>query len=295
MAKSIVYDEDIFNEVCKRLNQLEEKSKNCTQNMKSNFSSYNAHEMLNDPVNEVNNSLSSQEKITAETEQSFQNGYGMFDDERKGTQDIENIIVPQDFVGNNAIEINYYNSTILSKIDGKSVNSGKDAKESVYDDGTVIASEELFDINKKKDTGEEEYDDTSVIGKSILGSINNGAETDERAYDDSTSVGNVKLRNINEGQTTEKSYNDAVQINNVGLTGVNGGSTVKQDFDDSSVIGQSILGSINSSKEETKEQSLDDFLETYEENRKKESMNNASSVDEQEENVVYNDETKKDE
>ena len=297
MARSIVYDEDIFNEVCKRLDRLGEKTQECSQKMNSNFSSYTSRGMLSETVKNLGDNFTSTENAFSDTKNSTQRGFEMFKDERNGASEIEGIIVPQDFVGNNAIEINYYNASILSKIDGRSVNDGKGAKESEYDDSTVIAAENIFDMNKNKDTDEKKYDDTSVVGKSILGSINNGDQTDQRVYDDSTTVGNINLRNINESQTKERAYNDAVSINNIGLTNINGGVTSQQNFDNSTVIGKSILGSIDSGKEAEPQRGIDDFLAAYEENRKRISeLNNEPYDDESQKDAgLYGNEIKKDE
>ena len=262
MARSIVYDEDIINEVNKRLVRLGEKSNDCNTKMTSNYAGYTSHGILSEPLNDLNKNFNSFESVVSSTANSFlKHGSEMIDFDRKAALEIDNVNIPQDFVGNNSMEINYYNASILSKVDGKSVNNGeKTTEESKLDDSTVIASEELFDINKRKDTDKKEYDETTVIGKSILGSLD-GGETTQKEFDDSTTVGNIKLKNINEGQTEEKKYNDAVSINNVGLNSLNGGTTVKQDFDDSTVIGESILGSVNSNNKEPEQIDVDKIME----------------------------------
>ena len=268
MAKSIVYNEDIINEVNKRLNQLGEKSKDCSKKMVSNYSGLTSHGMLTETVGDLDKNFGSFQSVVSGTANSFlKHGTEMIDFDRKAALEIEGTQIPQDFVGNNSIEINYYNASILSKIDGKSTNDGKKStEEKEYDDGTVVAAENLFDMSKKPNTNEKEYDDTTVIGKSILGGVK-GGQTNQKEVDDSTSIGNVNLRSVNGGVTSQQSYDGSVSVNNVNLGGVNGGNTVSQDFDESTVIGESILGNINSNKKANSEKSIDDILAALDEKK----------------------------
>lgn len=261
MAKSIVYNEDIINEVNKRLNQLGEKTKDCSKKMVNNYSGMTSHGMLTETVKDLNKGFTSSADFMSSTAGTFlKHGSDMIDFDRTLALEIEDTLIPQDFVENNSIEINYYNASILSKIDGKELSKDKNTEEAEYDDGTVVAGENLFDMTKK-DTVEKSYDDTSIIGKSILGGVN-GGQTDQRNLDDSTSIGNTKLGTVNGGTTSEQNYNSNVSINNVNLSGVDGGETRQQEFDESTIIGESILGNVN---DEKKYKSIDEILAALDE------------------------------
>ena len=144
----------------------------------------------------------------------------MFDYDRTMAKMANDIEIPQDFLANNAMEVNQYNKILVGKIDGRSVNDGEEAQKISDIDESEINAEGLTDIRGAA-AKEEIYDDSSVIGKSTLGSI----------------VGNV---------TEKQEYDDTVNVNKSALQNINGNQTQQQEYDGESVIqGQSTLGTIN--------------------------------------------------
>ena len=242
----MVYTEDAINAIEKEFGDMFDKSDDCRNKTKSDYQGYTNHGLLTNTMKEIDKSVSSVSNLAAKAAQSFyKHGNEMFDFDRKSAVEIETLNIPQDFVGNNSMEINYYNASILSKIDGKSVNDGKSTNEQEYDDSSAVAAESLFDMNKNKITEENEYDDTTIIGKSILGKVDGGT-TNQKDLDDSTSIGNTNLKQVQGGQTNAQNYNDSISINNVNVGNVNNTSNddeKKQGFDESTIVGESILGS----------------------------------------------------
>ena len=154
----------------------------------------------------------------------------LFAEERSEANLIAGVMIPKDFVAEDASEINYYNSVLLSKIDGKSVNEGQTTKKVNDIDESSVVKEALTDINNNV-TENQVYDASSTItGQSVLENIN-GNKTEEKTYDDTSRVSNQQLSNISGNTTQGQMYNDM-----------------------STIVGQSILGNINAEKETAKQE-----------------------------------------
>lgn len=132
----------------------------------------------------------------------------------------ESVEIPQDFVAENALEVNKYNRVLLEKLDGKSVNEGEAQGEAKDIDESVVAAQGLVDITKD-DTKEQALDESTVIGRSTLGNIVKD-ETKEQAYDETSKVNAKALGDIN-----------------------NGNNQAEQTLDETTVIGRSVLGNVN--------------------------------------------------
>ncbi len=132
----------------------------------------------------------------------------------------EEMEIPQDFLNENAMEINTYNYSILGKVDGRAVTEGQASKKPEEIDESVVAAQKLVDITGTQ-SKEEKYDESTIIGKSVLGNIAKD-ETKKQEYDDTSSIGAQALKDVNKG-----------------------GVQTQQEYDDSTVIGKSVLGNIN--------------------------------------------------
>lgn len=263
MAKIIEYNEELNNELNKRLIQMREKTEQCAQKMVNNYSGYTSRGILSETVNDLNKNFNSLGDVTTTTANSFlKHGSEMIDYDKSVAVEINGMDIPHDFEEENAIEINTYNATILSKLDSKSISKDKNTDEQNIDESTVIASTDIFNMNEGN-TKERKYDDTTVIGESILGRVNGGT-TKEQDLDASTSISNVYLNGVQGGNTTEQNYNDSSIISNVNLNEIKGGNTTEQSYDDTTVVGESILGSINSDKNDTKMANVDEAVAAIE-------------------------------
>lgn len=151
-----------------------------------------------------------------------------FAEERSEANAIDGMSIPKDFVTENAAEVNYYNSVLLSKIDGKSVNEGHTTEKAKDIDDSSVVHEALTDINNNV-TQEQTYDkSTSISGQSVLGNIN-GNTTQEKTYDDSSQISGKQLGDISGNTTSQQQFNN-----------------------ESTIVGQSILGNINAAGDTTK-------------------------------------------
>ena len=152
----------------------------------------------------------------------------MFTYDRTMAKIANDIDIPTDFLAENAMKVNEFNTSLLGKIDGRSVNEGEQAKEFKEIDDNTVSAEALKDISGNV-TEQQDYDASSVIGKSVLGNIVK-EETEEKEYDDSSSVQTGALSDISSE------------------------ATQKQELDESTVLGKSILGSVNTASDTDKKE-----------------------------------------
>ncbi|MBR1386365.1 MAG: hypothetical protein IJ568_06010 [Bacilli bacterium] len=145
----------------------------------------------------------------------------LFDYDLKMAQEAGAIEIPQDFLANNSTKVNTYNRSLLSKIDGRSVNEGvaSHAFEEIADN--TINRKDVLDITKDA-TKEQTYDASSQVVRSAVSDITSDKEQQLQNLDEKTVIGQSVLTNINN--------------NNVQRT---------QQLDESTVIGKSVLSDIS--------------------------------------------------
>ena len=101
---------------------------------------------------------------------------------------IDNIEIPKDFLANNSSKVNTYTQSLLSKIDGKSVNLGGSANDTYDTFESSISDKALTDISNGS-IDKNEYDDSSSIDvKDAITDINNTSTTELSSYDDNSSI-----------------------------------------------------------------------------------------------------------
>lgn len=257
MANKINYDEDAFAEFSRLLKQHALKVEEVNKKMKDNYSGINSRGLLQEVVNDGYKNFASTQEFENSTAMAFaSHGDNMFAFDRDSAAEIDKMFIPQDFVGNNSMEINQYNASILGKIDGESVNKGEKTEKVNDIDESVVAAEGLKNINDDQ-TKKQEYDDTSIIGESLLGNIAND-QTQKQEYDDSTSIGNKNLKDITGEQSQKEEYDDSSVVQKKGINDISGNVTEEQEYEDrTAVIGNSVLGSIVAD-EEQKETNFDE-------------------------------------
>ena len=203
-----------------------------TGDVNSKFKGIVTSGLATQTIKDINSDLDTMNLLTEGTGNAFiKHTNEMFDSERANASAIDSMNIPKDFEAENAQEINYYNTVLLSKINvGKEVTEGK-ITEKVNDvEESGVVREALKDINNNV-TEDQVYDaSSSIVGQSILGNIN-GNKTEEKVYDDTSRVSNQQLRNIGGNTTEGQMYNDM-----------------------STIVGQSILGNINGEKETAKQE-----------------------------------------
>jgi len=251
MGRKIVYNEDILREVSKQLNEYRTMVGDASGKMVNDFSGLTSHGYLTRTVGDMKKTFDSIEGFD-EGGIYLRNTDDIFGGDRKAASIVEAMEVPQHFIGNNSMDIRTYNSTILEKIDGKSIKEGGAAKEGEYDDTTTVAAEDIVNLNTKN-VAQSNYDDTTIIGKSVLGSINEG-QVQEKEVDESTSIGNTNLRNVNNGQVTQQTFdNNKIAGERETIANINDGT-------ESVIVGESVLGSIDPNEEKKKGEQADDAI-----------------------------------
>ena len=111
------------------------------------------------------------------------------------------IDVPQDFVKNESNRFTEYHDMLLEKLDGESVNKGKEDHVEGKIDDTIIAGEALGDITTSTEAKEEVYDATSSIaGQKAMSNITTGGGAERQTYNADSAIGSAEaLGNINNG------------------------------------------------------------------------------------------------
>ena len=97
--------------------------------------------------------------------------------DEQGVKEVEQILVPQDFVANNSMQINEFNKSILEKIDGKHVDSSA-AEGQVEGVGeSIVDKVQTLDDVTKGATVAQTYDDRVNVTKDLCARRN-----DRRAF-----------------------------------------------------------------------------------------------------------------
>lgn len=128
----------------------------------------------------------------------------------------DELYISHDFVGNNSMEINTYNKSILGKIDGTSVNKGdKSLTEAHVDESTTIDKENLVDVTKGATVEQHAQEIDGITKEDDFAQINKESDVSVNKVTDETGIQVENLENISkEGgeqeQHIEEHY-DAVQ------------------------------------------------------------------------------------
>ncbi len=170
--------------------------------------------------------------------------------DEQGVKEVEQILVPQDFVANNSMQINEFNKSLLEKIDGKHVDSSaaEGQVEGVAD--SIVNKIQTFDDVTKEATQAQTYDErVSIDAKQELDNISNPNGTEDQHIDESTKIaGQEDLVNINNGEgLTEQKIDERTIINEVGLGNINNQEQLGRQTADSTYagVGNTSLGQVD--------------------------------------------------
>ena len=268
----IVYDEERNLAYGNGLIKLSGNTSDEQGNVASNFSALVNKGIAEQTVKDIQGNMTSMEMLWNDTGSTIVNfTTDTFNYERENANAISGMQIPNDFLAENAVQINQYNKTLLSKIDGKSVNEGHTTEKANEIDDSGVVREALADITKA-DTQAQTYNEaSSIVGQSILGNISgnvtegqtydervsiNGstlqnitkADTQAQTYDERVSINGGTLQNITKGDTQAQTYDERVNINGSTLQNITKDATVSQQLNNgSSIVGQSVLGNISGS------------------------------------------------
>ena len=155
-------------------------------------------------------------------DQSFVNE-GMYADASLSKK-ADELFISHDFVGNNSMEINSYNKSILGKVDGTSVNAGEKTLTNAHvDEKTKIAKKQsLTDLTTGATVEQHAKDIEGITKEDKFADVTKGATTEQHAKDI-------------EGITREDSFGNINKESDVSVRKIDEGTTVQEKS----------LGSIN--------------------------------------------------
>jgi hypothetical protein len=248
--------EEEFEEVSSSLNGNSVDIYDTEEKMARDFSGANnvgllgsSADIIGEQMCSISNSIGNVNNIIKEHSKQF------FSYDNYLVDKINEIVIPEDFLINNPLQINYYTQVILGKNDGESINegeitqtiddsfdsdvnaavvrdiSGSDTFEQKYDEGSSIASQEnLYKLSEDSDALITKHDDMSNIeGETILYDINDGVSDYVVNTDDNTLTKEVKLNaasnNMGEDATInnyDDYYEEVYDNDNVKLNDING-------------------------------------------------------------------------
>ena len=170
--------------------------------------------------------------------------------DEQGVKEVEQILVPQDFVANNSMQINEFNKSILEKIDGKHVDSNA-AEGQVEGVGeSIVKKVQTLDDVTTAATQKQNYDERVSISKEQeLANISNPNGTDEQHINESTNIaGQEKLANINNGEgLANQKIDESTVLRSVGLGNISKQDAVSKQAVDATYagVGNASLGQVS--------------------------------------------------
>ena len=163
---------------------------------------------------------------------------------------IDDIEIPQDFMANNSSKVNTFTQSLLSKIDGKSVNEGSSVSDTYDTFESTISDKALGDITSGS-IGNQEYDDASNIAREDeLNNISNLANTELEVYDDNSSIEDDfdLIDMIPRDIMDDLYYDDSSNIKEESLADISNG-TYTEAFDEYKYVDEEIDYYINKLRE----------------------------------------------
>ena len=164
---------------------------------------------------------------------------GLYTDDSLGNK-ADELDISHDFVGNNSMEINTYNQTILEKIDGKSINEGEKSLTNAHvDESTNINKASLVDITTGATVEQHAKEIEGISKEQNFTQINKESDVSVKKIDEGSAVHEETLANINkEGgeqeQHVEANY-DGIQdeqVQNINNNGLITKAELEMDADD---------------------------------------------------------------
>ena len=249
MNNDIVMREEDIDNISSNLSNSSVKISNTGGSINSNFRGAinagllgNSAYKVSSQMNSISESIGNVQKIIREHSDK------MFEYDKLIASKINDIEIPQDFITDDAFEINNYTQTLLSKIDGQSVNEGQDISKTSELDDIQGDKASLGNITKNDDVTIQDYDDSSDIKKQYeMGSVVSNANLDNIKYDDSSEIQTSSVLKEMDGSELSNisEYDDSSRIKNYSIYDMNNNQTEIQNYDDSSNVKNVELSNIN--------------------------------------------------
>ena len=157
----------------------------------------------------------------------------IFTEEKKLTNEIESIVIPNDFDVSNFNPINQNHESGEKSNQGKEIKTDAVINQEKLKDYINAAETKLVNINLETDTELQNYDDSSRIKEENMKNISNEMGTEVQDYDSNSSIDNEKLKNINQSNGTKlQQLDDSTSIDAQSLSNIENGDTTEQKFED---------------------------------------------------------------
>jgi hypothetical protein len=261
MGNVMSYNSDHLNQTTGQIGQASSKAGEAQGLASSGFTGMNT--LFGSGIGEISKQLGSlQGSLTNVQGIMTRHTESMFNMDTALASVADAIEVPQDFVKNEANRFTEYHDMLLEKLDGKTVNEGKetDVKENL-DPSMIGSAESLGNITTATEAKEEVYDASSAVDRQKeMANVNRAGGDELQKLDARSAVASEeKMANINNGAgLSEQELRDQSRINAQealrDMTGT-GGSTL-QSMQEIAGNAAQTLGNV-SNGQDTEMQELD--------------------------------------
>ncbi len=162
---------------------------------------------INNQMEEIKNNVEHLENVMKKGTSAI------FDTEIKILEEARNIEIPVGFETNDVVTDKSTKEIGLSKLDGKSVNEGKEQSELNVNINSVIDKENLTNI-AKEETKEQNFDENELRVKDTILKDITRRETEKQEFDEQAlKVDEVLLKDIGNNETKNVSFDDKLYSN----------------------------------------------------------------------------------
>ena len=162
------------------------------------------------------------------------------------------IDVPQDFVKNDASRFTEFHNMLLEKLDGESVNEGKeDNVHENLDESSIKQEQGMYNLTTDGGKEEQVYDETSAIGaQQAMADVTTLGGKEEQVYDARSAIGAQEaMVNIatNGGKEEQKYNSDSAIASAEAMANINNGNGLSEQEirDNSRIAAQEALINLN--------------------------------------------------
>ena len=260
MNNEIVLNEDEIDGITTSLSSSFESVSSTGEAINPNFSGAVSVGLLGNSIGIISDQMSSI-STTINNTQSLIDEYKnqLLSYDSKMASKIDDIQMPRDLIANNSSKVNMFTQSLLSKMDGKSVNEGSTVS-GTYDtlDSTIV-SKGLSDITSGS-ISTQEYDATSSIEKeNSLNNITNSSTTEIEPYDDDISIEEtfMLVDMIPRGIMDEVTYDDSSIVEKKELSDIS--NNYVEDFDVNKILDEELDNYMNKVTDEE----IDFYMNKY--------------------------------
>ncbi len=187
-------DQEIDN-ICSGMNAASSATNNASDLTSQGFTGINHSGLFKGGLGKLNKRIQNLSSSIQNVQNTIRkHSDNMFITEKKYSTEAEGIDIPQDFVKNDARQVNSLSDIYLSKNDGNAVKT---------DAVSALSDNVDYDVNKQN-----------------MENINNNNKQDEMVYDAESKVKNKNLENIEKDETKSVDYKDEFSENNERLDAV---------------------------------------------------------------------------